>query len=233
MTFHPLSVGYYSSILLLVSTLLFGACFIGLFVMNPLHSWTQLSEYAVYCQTYDQYLKHVAQFSVIILSVSFLSIIAVLHAQDKSHQFFSQLSLQFASISTTLVSLGYFVQITSVKWNLESGNIVGLEHFVQFYPHSAILSVIMLGYTLFLGLSSLSILPNLDQTGRQRLVRTGFQLNAIACFLGFIGFVFQIIPLILFATNIGNGLAFLVLALGLIRYFSEKRRNMSFPVSAS
>ncbi|MEM7374944.1 MAG: hypothetical protein AAF587_40500 [Bacteroidota bacterium] len=216
------TIGWISALVILLSSLLFGGCFMGLFITHPPPAWTTLQAYAEACQTYDQTLKHIAQASMIPLTISILVLIAILHEQVQTdRRFLSRLSLQFGSITTCLISLGYFIQITSVRWNLSAGNIEDLAHFVQFYPNSVILSIIMLGYTLFLGLSSVCIFPILPDLPSYRLLRWGFLINAISCGLGCIGFVGQIIPLILIATNFGNGSAFILLGIGGMKAFGK------------
>lgn len=215
-----LKIGYYSSVVNLLSTITFAVCFFGLFIVNPIFEWTSLSEYVEYCKTYNQSLKHIAQSSMIVLSITLIIVIALIDdVVDNDKRFYSKLSLIFLSISSTLISLGYFVQVTAVRWNFEKESTNGLEHFIQFYPNSAILAIIMLGYTLFLGLGAISVLPVFGKSKREKLVKWGFIINGIACTLGLIGFVFQIIPLILFATNIGNGIGLIVLGVGLMKYF--------------
>ncbi len=217
-----LQIGYYSSVINLLSTITFGVCFMGLFIVNPTFEWTTLSEYLEYCRTHDQTLKYIAQSSMIVFSITLITVIALIDdSTSKDKKFFSKLSLTFMTISATLISLGYFVQVTSVKWNFAKQTTSGLEQFIQFYPDSAILAIIMLGYTLFLGLSAISIIPVFSSSKKENWVKWGFAINGISCFLGLIGFVFQIIPLILFATNMGNGFGMIVLGIGLIRYFSK------------
>lgn len=217
-----LKIGYYTSVVNLTSTLLFAFCFFGLFAINPIFEWTSIQDYVAYCKANNQLLKHIAQTAMVILSVSLLVMIAVLDDfADSDKKLFSKLSLVFVTISTTLLSMGYFIQITTVRWNFENTEISGLEHFIQFYPNSAILAVIMLGYTLFLGLSCISILPFFEKTRKDKLLRLGFLINGISCLLGLIGFVFQIAVLTLLATNIGNGIGLIILGIGGIRYFKN------------
>lgn len=216
-------IGFYAGLTLLFSTLLFGVCFFSIFFIHPIFTWGSLAEYATYCSTYPQFLKHTAQASMVLLSICVLLIVSCIHeVADPSKKFFSRLSISFATISTTLLSMGYFLQFTTVKWAFEHGQLEGLEHFVQFYPHSAILSIIMLGYTLFLGLSFAFLLPVIRMEAKQKLLKLGLYMNAIACLLGLIGFLFQIIPLILFATNIGNGGAFILMGIGCMKYFTRE-----------
>jgi len=213
-------IGYYASLITLLSTITFGLCFLGLFIINPIFEWTTLNDYVEYCQTYNQSLKHIAQSSMIVLSIALVIVIALIDDfTNIDRKFFSKLSLIFASISCTLLSLGYFIQVTSVRWNFAKNSVSGLEQFIQFYPDSAILSVIMLGYTLFLGLTAVSILPVFNKSKKEKWVKWGFAINGISCVLGLIGFIFQIIPLILFATNIGNGIGLIILGIGLMKYF--------------
>ena len=217
-----IKIGYYASIINLSSTILFGFCFFSLFLINPIFEWTTLPDYVTYNQTYDQSLKYAAQSLMIVFSISLLIIFTLIDDfENQEKKFFSKLGLHFISIATTLICLGYFIQITTVRWNFENEQLAGLEHFIQFYPHSAILSIIMLGYTLFLGLAMVSLLPLFNSKKESKRLRLGLLISAISCGLGFIGFVFQIIPLILLSTNIGNGIGFIILGLGLLTYFKK------------
>lgn len=70
------TIAYCTSILFLSSTFLFGACFVGLFIQNPPFTWSSLPDYVQYCLSYDQSLKHIAQGSMILLSISLLVMLA-------------------------------------------------------------------------------------------------------------------------------------------------------------
>ena len=217
-----IKLGYYTSILVLLSISTFAICFFALFSINPVFEWTSLEAYVAYNQTYDQSLRYAAQASMIVLAICLLVLIALLDDRvEQEYKFFSKLSLHFMGICTTLLCIGYFLQLTTVRWNYENSTLDGLEHFIQFYPNSAVLAIIMSGYTLFLGLASFRLLPLLQNTPNMKLLRWGFWINGLSCMLGLIGFVFQILPLILYATNIGNGIGLSLLGIGFLSFFNR------------
>lgn len=214
--------GYFHSYAILLLTLAFVFCFVIIFRTNPIEPFTSIVAYVEFQKMYSQTFKHIAQSLVILNSICLLVIIYIIHfLADDDSRFFSGLSLQFATMSTVCVSIGYFIQFTAVRHSISKTSLEGIEHFLQFYPNSAIVSIMMLGYTLFMGLASYNILASLDDLAYTHLFKLGFTINTVSCFLGLVGYIFEIIPLILVSTNLGNGLGFLLIGMGGIKYFKK------------
>ncbi len=68
----------------------------------------------------------------------------------------------------------------------------GLEHFIQSNPTSFLSSVNMLGWTLFLGLSTFFLYAGLFKQSGIKGIRLGLLVNAVSCLFGGTGYLFQI-----------------------------------------
>jgi len=133
----------------------------------------------------------------------------------------SRLGLLFGLAFATLSSIHYFVQLSLVRINLEKGITSGMEHFVQANPLSVMTSIDMLGWTLFLGLSSLfTSLSVSDKTRLGRWIRIGFNLNSVSCLIAFVGYLWQIDLLTFIGINMGVGSAMIIASITSMRYFS-------------
>jgi hypothetical protein len=118
-----------------------------------------------------------------------------------------------------LTGLHYFVQLTAVRFNLRAGTTKGLAPFVQANPHSILLAVNMLGWTLCFGLSSLFTGLALDGSRLARVIRIAFLANAGVCLLGGIGFALEITLLTFVTINLLMGGAVLVFTIALALFF--------------
>jgi len=88
--------------------------------------------------------------------------------------------------------MNYFVQFSVVRLSILKGQFEGLEQFVQWNPNSAFYSLNLLGWTLFLGLSSFFIAPIFLKEKKGNLIKWLLILNGITCVLGTVAVVFEI-----------------------------------------
>jgi hypothetical protein len=135
----------------------------------------------------------------------------------------TRIAFAFAAIFAALIGLHYFVQISAVRVNVEKSHLDGLEHFLQSKPDSAISAVNMLGWSLFLGLSSIFIAPIFSGNKLENALKRLFLLNGIFCLLGGIGYVFENVPIVFLTINFGMGGC--VTAISVLLTFFFKRVN--------
>ena len=99
----------------------------------------------------------------------------------------------------------YYVQLSTVRLTIAKGEIVGLEQWLQANPYSGVAAINMLGWTLFLGLSSLFVAPVFfwQRFGKGHL----HCFLGERCFylLGGIGHIFEITALVFITINLGMG----------------------------
>ena len=90
---------------------------------------------------------------------------------------------------------------------------------MQANPNSILTSIAMLGWTLFLGLSSLFIYSIFNGNKLKKVLRIGFLLNGISCLLAGVGYVFQIDIMIFIFINIGSGGALILISISSVKLF--------------
>ena len=101
----------------------------------------------------------------------------------------------------------------------------GLEHFLQSNPISFLSSVNVLGWTLFLGLSTLFMYLGFIYTSGAKGIRIGLLISAISGIFGGIGYLFQIDILTFVCLNLGIGLAFFTITISSIRFINRLKRQ--------
>lgn len=211
-------VGYFTS---LVSALIFFSwmiCFIGIALTSPIFFWTGMADYLNYTEQNSQILQIVAKALMLVFGPLFVVLInSYYEFVPNEKKFLIRLSLLFALGFAILSSMHYFVQLSSVRLNLLEGNINGMELFVQANPNSIMTSIDMLGWTLFLGMSSFAIFSVFGND--QRIIRFAFLANGISCMLAGVGYVFQIDLLTFLFANLGVGGALLVVMIYSARLF--------------
>jgi hypothetical protein len=209
---------YWSAFIILTSFIVYIICFIGILLTSEMFTWTTIHDYIDYVRHTSQTFADVARTFMILMSIAYLILIHVIHEFAQiNKKLFSRISISFGIAFMLCVSIHYFVQISAVHFAVNEENFNALEHFVQANPHSVFSSINMLGWTLFLGLSSLFILPSIDR--KYKLLRLGFLLNGINSLLGLFAFVFDIIPILAFTAYIGLGAFIIMIAIGAMKRF--------------
>lgn len=177
-----------------------------------------MADYLKYTEQNSQILQIVAKALMLVFAPLFVVLInSYYELVPNEKKFLIRLSLLFALGFAILSSIHYFVQLSSVRLNMLEGNVNGMEWFVQANPNSIMTSINMLGWTLFLGLSSFAIFPVFGK--EQRIIRLAFIANGISCMLAGVGYVFQIDLLTFLFANLGVGGALLVVMISSARLF--------------
>ena len=152
-------IGFQSAQLLAFTFVVWIVCFIGIAITSPLFYWTNLPDYITYFQSNGQYLQNIAKFFMLLFGPLYVLLINSYYDYAAENKKVVRISLLFGLAFAILSSIHYFEQLTAVRINIGSGQINGLEHFVQANPYSVMSSINMLGWTVFLGLSSFFIFP--------------------------------------------------------------------------
>jgi hypothetical protein len=100
----------------------------------------------------------------------------------------------------------------------------GLVQVVQANPGSAVSAVNMLGWSLFLGLSSLFVAPIFSGSRLALVIKLAFLSNGIFCLLGGIGYVFGWLLLLFLSINIGMGGAVMTATVALSILFARSKK---------
>ncbi len=217
-------IGFWASLLLTISLVVWIICFTGIAITSPLFYWTNLSDYLAYENAYSQVFQNIAKSFMLIFGPLYVLFIHGFYnyAADNKKDLV-RISLLFGLAFAILSCINYFVQLSSVRLNIAHGQSSGLEHFIQANPNSIITSVNMLGWTLFLGLSSFFIYPVFTGDRLNRIIRYAFIVNGFSCALAGIGYVFQIDLLTFLFVNLGVGGALMTVSIASIKLFMRLR----------
>lgn len=216
-------LGFWSAAAIAVSFVLYTVTFVGILLTAPLFTWTNLADYVFYTQHYGQSLQHLARVLMLLFGPLFVVLLNSIHDCVPAEQkILSRIALSFGIAFAVLSSINYFVQLSTVRLSLAEGQTAGLEHIVQANPYSTITAINMLGWTLFLGLSSLFVAPVFAGDRLQSTIRGAFLLNGLFCLAGGVGYVLEITALVFLTINLGLGAAVIVAAVALAIWFRRR-----------
>ena len=218
-------LGFWTALLSAFMFLVFTGCFVGIALSGSVAEWTTLEAYIERSRSSGQTLQYVAQLSMLLFAPLYVLLLNCIHdVAPEEKKILTRVSISFAVAFAVLVSLMYFLQLSTIRIGLQKGQLEGLEQFIQFYPNSAILGAGMLGWTLFFGLSSLFVAPVFTGSRLQKVIRVAFLINGACCLLGGVGFVFETFWLVFLTINFGMGGAVTVVAISVTLFF---RRQLS------
>jgi hypothetical protein len=230
-------LGLWSAALIAVAFLVFAVCFVGL-AGTGVFRWTDLAGYVSYVRGHDQALADIARLAMLLFGPLYIVLLNAIHDHTPpARTVWVRIALCFGVAFAVLTGAHYFVQLTAVRLGLQRGDLAGLEQVVQANPVSAMSAVNMLGWTVFLGLSSLFVVPALaagrhDAGGpavlaggdagnatRERAARldraiaVAFGLNAVCCLVGGIAYILDNVVVVFLTIDLGMGAAVLAFSI--------------------
>ncbi|MBN1970402.1 MAG: hypothetical protein JW870_13625 [Candidatus Delongbacteria bacterium] len=221
-----LNIGLWSAIICLTSFIVWIISFTGIAIQSPLFYWTNIENYIDYYKNNSQFFQYLAKSFMIIFSMAYMILTIVFYEfTTTERKILTKIAIVFSIMFALVSSVHYFVQISSVRFAIVENEYSGIEHFLQSNPISFISSVNMLGWTLFLGLSTLFTYLGLILNSVTKGLRLGLLINVISCFLGGIGYLFQIDLLTFVFMNLGIGLGFIMLTVSSIRLIIILKRE--------
>ena len=225
--------GYWSSFLIALAFILYTVGLAAILLAFRIPHWTNLSGFASAIDGTWFLLYSVCQFFAFVTAPLFMFLVNSIHDYAKfrtDKKILTRNAICCAVIFAMLSSINYFVQFTAVRQSILTGNLEGLDQFVQLNPVSAIAAINILGWTVFLGMSSLFLVPVFSGTGLEKVIKYSFLLNGTFCILGAIGYVFKIMALS-FLFFYGMGAAVIVVSIVLSIWFRRMEKSVSFDSS--
>lgn len=221
-----LNTGLWSAIICLTSFIVWIISFTGIAVQSPLFYWTNIEDYVDYINSNSQFFQYLAKSFMIIFSLAYMILMMVFYELTiAERKILTKIGIVFSIIFALVSSIHYFVQISSVRMAIAANEYSGLEHFIQSNPTSFLSSVNMLGWTLFLGLSTLFVYTGLNHKSGVKGIRLGLLINSVSCIFGGIAYLFQIDLLTFVFMNLGIGLGFITLTVSSIRFINTLKRE--------
>lgn len=221
-----LNTGLWATVTCLASFIVWIVSFILIAVQAPLFYWTTIEDYIVYVNSNSQLFQHLAKSFMIIFGLAYMVLVIIFSEFVNSDRIIlAKIGIVFAFMFALVSSIHYFAQITSVRFALDKNEYAGLAHFLQSNPTSFLSSVNMLGWTLFLALSSFFTYLGLKATPATKGIQLGLLTTTVSGVLGGIGYVFQIDLITCISINLGIGVSFFILTISSIRFINAQKRN--------
>ncbi|NLE62715.1 MAG: hypothetical protein GX612_02610, partial [Bacteroidales bacterium] len=200
--------------------------FTGIAIQSPLFYWTNMEDYIDYINSNSQFFQYLAKSFMIIFSLAYMILTIVFYEFiTTERKILAKIAIVFSIMFALVSSIHYFVQISSVRFAIAENEYSGLEHFLQSNPISFLSSVNVLGWTLFLGLSTLFMYLGFISTSGAKGIRLGLLISAISGIFGGIGHLFQIDILTFVCLNLGIGLAFFIITISSIGFINRLKRQ--------
>ena len=221
-----LNTGLWSAIICLTAFIVWIISFTGIAIQSPLFYWTNMEDYIDYINSNSQFFQYLAKSFMIIFSLAYMILTIVFYEFiTTERKILAKIAIVFSIMFALVSSIHYFVQISSVRFAIAENEYSGLEHFLQSNPISFLSSVNVLGWTLFLGLSTLFMYLGFISTSGAKGIRLGLLISAISGIFGGIGYLFQIDILTFVCLNLGIGLAFFIITISSIGFINRLKRQ--------
>jgi hypothetical protein len=218
-----IKLGFWGAVGSAATFIVFTICFIAISITQPLFVWTGMPDFVAYAQGNGRFFQYLAQFSMLVFGVLYVVVLNSIHElAPADKKIFSRNSLSFGLMFAMLSGANYFVQITAVRFNMNTGQFDELTQALQANPHSVMSAINMLGITLFFGLSSLFAAPVFTGGGLGKVIRIAFLLNGLFLLLGAVGYVFQWLILLFLTVNFGMGASVFVVTTALAAWFRRR-----------
>lgn len=217
-----LNVGYWSAVIAVLAFVAYTICFIAILLVNPVFIWTDFETYVKAVQTTNQTFKHIAMLFMILYGACFvIQLCSIEEITESSKKYYVKIAELFGAGFFALIGINYFIQISAVRMQIKTGQINGLEQFIQANPISGIAAVNMLGWTIFFGLSCIFVAWAFGDTRIERIIKYAFLANGAMMLITAIGYLFDIAIIVFLFMNIGMGVAVLTATIYLSKLFKN------------
>lgn len=198
-------LGFWSALLFVIMGVGYGLG-MGIFFMKyPVPTWSNIERYADFMKSAPQLFFSLCQITAFLSGIIFIVLLCSIYDYAQAEKkILTRIGMCFGTIFITLASIAYFVQFTVVPQNIVTGNLSGLEQFVELNTRSFIASIVLLGWGVFLGLTSFFLAPVFSNGKLEKFIKWFFILTGIFCIINTIGYMLQIVTLSLVSTGIFN-----------------------------
>jgi uncharacterized Tic20 family protein len=178
-------LGFWAAVTAFLTFIVYTICFIGILLSGPLLMWTSLGDYLAYVERYGGPFQPLAKSALLLFGPSFVVLLNCVHEQVRGERrVLTRIALGFGLLFAGAIGMRYSTQTSAVRINLLAGRTEGLEHFVRANPYSILSASNMLGWTVFLGLSSLFVAPVFSNGRLERVIWWAFALTGLFCLGG-------------------------------------------------
>lgn len=214
-------LGLWSSLLIVLSMLVWIAAFSLIAATQGLFVWQGHVQYLVHLNSSPQFLPDLARLFMLLTGFFYLGYsVAVYHDSDAKKMAANHMGLLLALGFCITGSIPYFLQLSSVHFHAIAGDLSPVQAWIQADPNSIATALSVLAWTVFLGSSMLFF-----GVGRKEGSSAyAWFLGAISGLLGVTGYLLKIDIITFLSINLGLGGALLWIGILGIRHFRHAAR---------
>lgn len=204
---NPLSIkiGFLSSLFFTIMGIGYAIGLGTTFSFFSMPSWTDIHSYASFIKSMPGTFFTICQITAFLAGPIFIMLLCSIYDFAKNEKkVLIRIGICFGIIFVVLMSMCYFVQLTVIPQNIYNGQLDGLEQFVELNTKSFMASMVVLGYSLFLGLASLFIAPAFYQSRLEKSICLFLIIGGISSILELIG---SLLPNLLMLSIAFTGIA--------------------------
>jgi hypothetical protein len=193
--FSPLArqVASTSLLAMFLAFVIYTVAYIALVTRFEIPKWTTVADFEQQRTGTWFKLLTICQGLAFVTPIFFVGFLASLHtAVPEAYQVLSLMALSSAVLFAAFSSIHYVVQFALARSAPSSNDQLILGHLYQLNPEAVITSVNLLGWTLFFGLSCVLIVPLFLGSTIGNIFASLLLVNAIACCLGLVGYLYRI-----------------------------------------
>lgn len=226
-------IGFVSAIMAITAIAVYMVCFFAILVVNPITVWSTFDAYLAQQRAYNQSFIYAAQATMLLFPLLYLLMVNCVHDQTPVTQsVLTRAACALALGFAVLAGMHYWVQISAVRLNLNKGTTDGLIQFIQAKPDSALAAINMLGWTVFFGLSQLTLAPAISGRRLNRALRLVLVVNGVNCLLGGVGYLLDNALWVGVTMNLVMGGCMLALSVLFAVHFRRLGRSPDHPTTA-
>jgi len=188
-----LKLGFWSSILMLITMFLY-AIGLGVFItLHPLPQWTDLPTFLSAIDNKWLNINTIIQFiGFLCAPLSIILLNSIHDYAEKDKKILARISIHFSIVFTVLNSIAYYLQCTFIQQNIKNGTMNNLDLFINYNPNSITSGLTVLAWNFFIGISFIFISPIFHSSKLNNLIRTFLIIIGMISFLGLVGAIFKI-----------------------------------------
>lgn len=189
-------LGYWSSVSIIILSILYGIAFPLVMFVFPTPHWTNLAAFVAAAQPVSLMVFGLCQVMAFLIGPAQIVQLCSLHeyAPDDK-KILTKLGLCFMTAVMILGNQMYFLHFNTIRLIIAKADLTGLEQFVEWNANSAIMASGTLGWTFFAGLGLIFVAPIFSGGRLERSLRSLFLIGGCFGMLGLAGWVLSSVPL--------------------------------------
>jgi hypothetical protein len=196
MGYLSIKLGYWSSVSIIILSILYGIGFPLAMFIFPIPHWTNLAAFTAAAKPVSLMVFGLCQAMAFLIAPAQIIQFCSLHeyAPDDK-KILTKLGLCFMTAVMILGNQMYFLHFNTIRLIIAKADLTGLEQFVEWNANSAIMASGTLGWTFFAGLGLFFVAPIFSGGRLEQWLRSLLFIGGCFGMLGLVGWVLSNVTL--------------------------------------